>query len=167
MDFKKKRHHMVDFLFVITLFFMFALSSMALVAIGANVYETSVENMDENFSKRTAYLYLTEKLRQSDSKNSVSCKSFGDSDAILLQETYNDTSYTTYLYVSDGYLKELLVKTDDSNIAPENGQNILQLSNFHVTAVSNQMLLIQLTDENGQDISFYISTHCSDESGDA
>ena len=66
MQVKQERNHIVDVLFVLALFVVFTLSALVLVILGANVYRQTVSYMDENYEARTAYSYLTEKVRQND-----------------------------------------------------------------------------------------------------
>ena len=58
---KQEKHFIVDILFVLALFGVFAVSALALVTIGADVYQHTVEDMGVNYESRTAYctyLYL-------------------------------------------------------------------------------------------------------------
>ena len=61
---QKQDKHIVDVLFVIGLFCIFALSSFFLISIGANIYRKTVAHMDENFNTRTSLSYVVEKIRQ-------------------------------------------------------------------------------------------------------
>ena len=72
MNMKQERKHIVDVLFVLALFVVFTLSALVLVILGANVYRQTVRYMDENYNARTAYSYLTEKVRQNDLYDSIS-----------------------------------------------------------------------------------------------
>ena len=58
MNNKNDNRHMVDILFVIALFCVFALSALMLVIIGSNVYKKTVTNMDNNFDSRTSFSYI-------------------------------------------------------------------------------------------------------------
>ena len=52
MNQRNENKHMVDVLFVIILFCVFAVSALILVMIGANVYKKTVNDMDSNFNSR-------------------------------------------------------------------------------------------------------------------
>ena len=69
---KQENHHIVDVLFVLALFCVFAVSALILLLIGANVYQKTVNDMDANYNGRTAVSYITEKIRQNDSDSAVS-----------------------------------------------------------------------------------------------
>lgn len=157
MDFKQKNRHMVDFLFVIVLFCVFALSALMLVMIGSNVYKKTVSSMDQNYNTRTSFAYITEKIRQSDSKGAVSIGSFDGADTLILTTASNNTVYNTYIYMYDGYLKELFAKSD-ATISLESGQNILPISHFTLNEINAHLYQFALTSENNVTYNLYVST---------
>ena len=55
---KQEKHFIVDILFVLALFGVFAVSALALVTIGADVYQHTVEDMGVNYESRTAVSYI-------------------------------------------------------------------------------------------------------------
>jgi len=159
MEFGTEKKHMVDFLFVIALFFVFALSALMLVMIGANVYKNTVNNMSVNFNSRTSYAYITEKIRQNDSYESVSAGDYQGLDAIILKQVINDTDYYTYLYQYDGYIKELFIK-EGADIDPSAGQNILEAKGFSVSSAGTGLYNIQIVTPDDVTIPLLVSTHC-------
>ena len=48
---KQEKHFIVDILFVLALFGVFAVSALALVTIGADVYQHTVEDMGVNYER--------------------------------------------------------------------------------------------------------------------
>ena len=60
----QEKHFIVDILFVLALFGVFAVSALSLVTIGADVYQHTVEDMSVNYDSRTAVSYIMEKVRQ-------------------------------------------------------------------------------------------------------
>lgn len=157
MDIKQKNRHMVDLLFVIVLFCVFAISALMLVMIGSNVYKETVSNMDQNYSTRTSFAYITEKIRQSDSQGAISIGSLDGTDTLILTTASNNTVYNTYIYMYDGYLKELFAKSD-ATISLESGQNILPVSDFTLTAINAHLYQFTLTSENNVTYNLYVST---------
>ena len=91
MEVGREKRHVVDFLFVLTLFFVFAISTLFLVIIGANVYKKTVDNMTINYNTRTAYAYLTEKIRQNDQEGAIEIGTLEGNPAIILTEEIDDT----------------------------------------------------------------------------
>ena len=112
MNFQNKTRHMVDILFVLALFAVFALSALLLVMFGSKIYQNTVTGMNENYTLRNSYSYITEKIRQSDTENSVQIGLIQDASAIVITTETNQTLYETYLYYYDGY--EELINGDVS-----------------------------------------------------
>ena len=160
MNFKKQNGHMVDILFVIALFCVFAISALLLVTIGADVYQSTVENMNENYTSRTSYAYLTEKFRQNDIYDSITIGEFEDSEVLILSQSINDITYHTYLYHYDGYLTELFTKAD-STVGLDAGQKILPLKGFALDEPEDGFFEFQLVNDNDTKTTLYLSTHCN------
>lgn len=154
----KQQKHIIDILFVLTLFGLFALSAIFLISVGANVYSKTVDHMDENFDTRTSLAYITEKIRQSDQEGGVCVGKLNDRDAIIITTHGSDTDYYTYLYQHDGYLKELMVRQDIS-LGPEAGQNILKISDFSVTPISDKLMNCHISINDEQTFDLLISVH--------
>ena len=60
------RRHVIDLLFTLALFCVFAASALLVVLIGADVYESSARGMDRNFGLQTSLHYVAAKVRQND-----------------------------------------------------------------------------------------------------
>lgn len=158
MEFNGERKHMVDILFVLTLFFVFALSALTLVVLGANVYRSTVDHMDESFTDRTSYAYVTQKLRQNDEAGALSVGEFGGCNACVITQEINNTIYNTYIYAYDGYLCELLARAD-MDMGPEDGTKILELGEFEIEAITPKLSKIHLSFADGEEMDVYVSTH--------
>lgn len=156
MNNQDESRHMVDILFIIALFCVFAVSALMLVIIGADVYKKTVQSMDSNFSQRTSYSYITEKLRQNDTTGAVSITSFGDSDAICITETYNDTDYLTYLYLYEGSLCEINTRGDITT-DPATGTIIIKMTDMSIEQITDGLYCATLND-GVESSTVYIST---------
>lgn len=145
MNSANERRHMVDILFVLTLFCVFAVCSILLIAVGAKVYQNTLNNMETHFTSTTSLSYITEKIRQNDYSGQVSIEEFGGNDALVLSSVYNDEEYCTYIYSYAGQLKELFTKKSIT-LSPEAGRNILEISEFTITEVDSGLFEITLVD---------------------
>ena len=158
MDFNGEKKHMVDILFVLTLFFVFALSALTLVVLGANIYRSTVNHMDENFTDRTSYAYITQKLRQNDEAGTISVSTFGDNNACVITQDINNTIYNTYIYEYDGWLCELLARAD-MDMDPQDGTKILELEDFRIEEIKDKLYKVHLSFKDGKIMHLYISSH--------
>ena len=152
---EKQEKHIIDVLFVIGLFCIFALSSIFLISIGANIYSKTVTHMDENFHTRTSLSYVAEKIRQADRKGAVSVGTFEGNPAVILTSETNGTEYRTYLYEYHGMLKELMERSDLS-LSASAGQDIMEMEQFELMAVNDHLIRCTLKTPKESPISFYI-----------
>lgn len=160
MKLKQENRHIVDVLFVLALFCVFAISALMLVTIGVSVYQKTADNMSYNYNSRTAFAYISEKIRQNDSSDSVRVGSLGDTPAVILSQEYNGSVYHTYLYAYENKLCELFVSAD-SNIGAgllSAGSPILPIMSFELIPVDNDLFRIYIVTEDNQELSIYIST---------
>jgi len=152
--------HIVDLLFVLGLFLIFTVSALFLVLIGSGVYQNTVTKMNQNFDTRTSCAYVTEKLRQNDCYDAISIGTLDGQEALILTQQYGDSSYCTYLYVYNGYLKELFTSTDNT-LTADAGQDILPVSDFQIRKVSDSLYELNLKTPGNESYHFFVSTHCS------
>jgi len=156
---KQERNHIVDVLFVLALFVVFTLSALVLVILGANVYRQTVNYMDENYNARTAYSYLTEKVRQNDLYDSVSVGELEGTTALVLTREINGATYATYLYLHKGSLRELFMRqgSDIGSDPLSAGQEILPLKDWDLEMARDHLLHIALTLADDTHKELYIS----------
>ena len=87
---------------------------------------------------RTAFAYVTQKVRQADEAGRVRAGVFPVEayssyygEALIFTREIRDEIYETYLYAYDGSLRELTVRAG-TNITPDMGAAILPAENFGV-----------------------------------
>lgn len=161
MKLKQENRHIVDVLFVLALFCVFAISALMLLIIGANVYQKTINDMDANYNSRTAFSYITEKIRQNDTSSAVSIGTLEGHPALILSQEVDGKLYNTYLYEYDGYLTELFTgSTQDlgSNILKA-GHPLFPLKDFDITKVDSSLYRFVLTTEESSPITLYIRTN--------
>lgn len=165
---EREKHFIVDVLFVLALFGLFAVSALILVTIGANVYKRTVDDMSINYETRTSVSYIAEKIRQNDTlslstEGGISITELSGEPALLLEQDINGEAFCTYLYYYDGYLKELFVRKGSfigSNSLTA-GQNIMELSSFSLTQPLSQLISIQMTTPGSTEKQLFIHLRCT------
>ena len=80
----KQKNHVVDLLFSLALFCVFAASALTIVIMGADVYQKSVNDMNRNSTIRTSLSYLSEKIHQNDAENAIRIDQLNDLPSCLL-----------------------------------------------------------------------------------
>ncbi len=159
----QEKHFIVDILFVLALFGVFAVSALALVTIGADVYQHTVEDMDVNYESRTAVSYIMEKVRQNDTADSIFLTTLEDAPALCMLSEIDEDTYCTYLYYYEGHLKELFMRQGASlggQLLPA-GTDILELADLDFSYADDNLIRVSLQTPSGETHTFYIHVHCS------
>lgn len=144
MRFRSKYSHVIDAVFPIAVFFVFAASALAVLMLSAKIYNSTTTSSADNYTSRTAFAYVSEKIRQSDVNGNISCETREGIDYLVLQ---NDT-YTTYIYAYDGELKELRLK-DGVDASPDAGSDIAALKAFTVQEIADRVFRFDFTFDDG------------------
>lgn len=156
---KENARHMIDLFFVLSLFCVFAVSSVVLILFGADIYNKTVSSMNENYASRTSVAYITEKIRQSDICDSVRIDNSLGYERLLMTRTINGMEYAISLYEYDGYLYELFARTD-IELPLDAGQQVIALTVLNFEFVSYNLLKVRFCDESEQETELYIHLHC-------
>ncbi len=152
----KTRSHKLDTAFVLGLFTMFAVTSLLLSILGAKQYHQTVKAMNQNYQIRTSSSYLVEKLHQNQTQNSVTITTLDDVRVLALSSTEEGITYTTYIYYYDGWLRELYV-SDASVFSLDAGQPIIELNDFDMKFINNDLLYISFSDSSNHTYPLYVS----------
>lgn len=155
---KKNEKHIVDILFVIALFCIFAVSALILVLIGSNVYRKTVHNMDSNYNSRISVAYITEKIHQFDEADSIEIGTLDGTDALILKTSTDICNYNTYIYMNNGYLKELFA-SENAALSLESGQDILPIHDFHLKKIKDKLYEFTIVTDSEDTYTLYISVH--------
>lgn len=154
----KARQHVVDILFVISLFCVFALSAIFLITVGASIYSKTMSNMSANFSSRTAVAYMIEKVHQMDEEGQVKVSSYMGIPCIEMDFDVNGVAYSTFMYEYEGYLTEL-TKRADIDLSPDSGQQIIKVDEIKVTEANPYLIHCSLITEDDENYEFNIALH--------
>ncbi|HCT91002.1 MAG TPA: DUF4860 domain-containing protein [Lachnospiraceae bacterium] len=145
MSFRTKRRHMIDFLFPVALFFVFALSALTLILLAARIYRSTTENSSRNYTSRTGLSYISEKIHQSDEGGRIYPGEFEGCEALIIEQTYREKIYRTYIYAFDGSLRELFVR-DGTYAKASDGNSLLEIHDFSIEQITDDLLKFDCTD---------------------
>ena len=155
MKIKTQKRHVIDFIFPVALFFVFAVSSLIVVLLATRIYKSTTEESQEQYTSRTALSYITEKIRQNDETDTVSVGKLDNGDCLILKSQGSD--YTTYIYEHDGALKELSVK-DGTKPSPTAEELILEVDSFQAESLSDSLFRFAITTEQNKTHSVVVGT---------
>ena len=131
MSRRGEQQHNIEGAFVLVLFAVFAITVIAVLALGANSYQRLVARDNDAYNRRIITSYVAAKLRSSDAVGSVAVGGFSSpktNDGINTLHLYMDVEgdiYDQRIYFYDGHVYELLTLSE-SNIEPEDGSPILE-----------------------------------------
>lgn len=152
MKFQMDKNHVIDFLFPIALFFVFATSALIVVLLSANSYQTTTQKADNNYMTRTSISYVTEKIRQNDNGGQVAVAEFDGGPALVLTQERAGNRYCTYIYEHEGTLRELFTKVGVPATRGD-GLAIMDVVGFSVEAAGDHMIRVYATDKSGMESS--------------
>ncbi len=163
MNNKRLRQHTIDFIFPIALFFVFAASSLVVLILSANIYRNITDNSQSVFTTRTCLSYITEKIRQNDENgsDSIYLGEFDGCQALIMEHTYGEALYHTYIYEDQGILRELFLQ-DGTEASSSVGTEIMKVSSFQMEETAPGLLHFTCESEDGQEESVLVSVHSDD-----
>ena len=161
MNETRSQHH-ISGLMALLLFAVFGVCVLAGLLGATDLYQRLSQRDAVSYEHRTAAMYLTTKVRQSDRRHALRTESFGDGDALVYREELDGESFETRIYCYDGQLRELFSPAS-LEAMPEDGEPLLplqalelQLEHGLLTAVltepdgTQQHLLLRLRSWEGQ-----------------
>ena len=150
--------HRIDSIFIMLLFFLFALTAFVLIMIGVRQYKATANAMDYNYEIRTVTSYLREKTRQNSSNSSISIENITGTNALCLKSTIKDNVYNTYIYYYDGSLREMYIQ-DGTSFTLNLGQQIVTISGFDMVKTDDGLIIVTISDSFGGTTDMYLSSN--------
>jgi hypothetical protein len=145
-------------MFTVALLGVFALASVFVAVLGAQVYRSSAQKMESNFDTRTSLVYSAEKVRQNAGED-YSVRDMNGHGALVLEEQYDteegQKNYETWIYVADGKLYEALIQAGKT---PGNGegQSIMDMNEM-AFSIEGALLTVTIKNDNGDTDSMTLS----------
>lgn len=144
----EKKQHVTDIVFILSLFCVFAVMALFVVVLGANVYQGISADMAANYNARTSIAYLGEKVRQNDVAGGVDLREVDGGDALVLVQQVEGREYETWIYVSDGMLREVTVAAG-TQVHAGDGQEIMELNTLVLGREDGNLIGMEATDADG------------------
>ena len=150
--------HRIDSIFIMLLFFLFALTAFVLIMSGVRQYKATANAMDYNYEIRTVTSYLREKTRQNSSNSSISIETIDGTNALCLKSTIKDNVYNTYIYYYDDSLREMYIQ-DGTPFTLNLGQQIVTISGFDMDKTDDGLIIVTISDSFGGTTDMYLSAN--------
>lgn len=148
MRFQTRSSHVIDLIFPIALFFVFAASSLSVLILAANLYASTTHRLSVNDENRTALSYISEKIRQNDAQGAIGLSTVDGTDCLTMSAVYNGTPCTTYIYEYEGMLKELFIN-DGIPVSLESGRDIMEIASLSMEQLEDHIYQFTSVDSDG------------------
>lgn len=152
------RVHSVPALFSLLLFGLFALFLLMMLLFSARAYQQETVFSQTEDSLDTASAYITTKFRQHDTSGGIFTDKLKGFPALCFRDTLDGKDYITYLYLDQNSLKELFTAVD-TEISPDAGTLIAELSDFQAEALDNGFYHISLQSIDDRKSDFYLHSY--------
>lgn len=123
---KERTLKITDFL-ALTVFAVFAVCLLLVLLTGARVYRNLVQTGQESYTDRTAAMYLTTRVRQS---QTLTVEDFGGCQALTIREEIDGDTYLTRVYWHEGHLRELF-SGENAELSPEDGEKVMEAESLN------------------------------------
>ena len=150
----EKKKYTVDSVFALVLFVLFAITALFVTSSGALAYKNVSQTMEERFDRSTCVSYITAKIRGNTDNGKITVESFCGNSALCIRETINDSVYTTYIYCSDGAVRELFC-LEGLELGADAGSVIADAQSLSFSEKGN-LITARLTDNQGKVTSFSV-----------
>ncbi len=153
---RKNGSHSIDFVFVLSLFCVFAACVLLSLMLGTKIYTAMSADAAQSHYRRTAVSYITEKLRHCDTADAAQVSELQGEPALILTETYGDVEYETTIYVWDGWLRELFCQKG-LEFDGSAGSKIIEANSVEFSLLGDNLIQIRYTDPQGNQSSGLVS----------
>jgi aspartate 1-decarboxylase len=155
--YNRSNRHLIDFAFILLLLAVFFAGSVSLVIMGASQYKKTVNVMNQHAESRTYAAYLSEKINQNDKNHTITYAKVANEPALSFLQEVNGASYSTYIYVYEGYLREITTNTGRA-FSPQDGQCVIAASSMNIETVHPNLVCITVSSSKSSAESFYVTT---------
>ena len=135
-----EEQHPIDFVFVLLLFLVFSMCTLAVVYIGSHIYTTTTHTMEMNYNNNTVMEYI------------IDIQQIDDTCVLCIHNQVNDQSYTTYIYNDQDQLKELYIN-DTEKFSKKNGTPLMEVKNISFS-IKDSLLSVHVTIHDQSQVSY-------------
>lgn len=140
----------IELIFPVVLFLVFTLSALFIILYSARTYQHIVEESSKQYDMSTSMAYLTQKIHAADSMHSISLGDFGGIDSLNIFEEIEGNTFVSYIYVYDGYLRELFTSAKAVGVSPSAGTALFPANSFKADYINGGLLSLTIESEEGE-----------------
>lgn len=148
--------HKLDLLFPMLLWGALLICCVFSILIGIRFYERTTDQISATYESRTALSYLREKIHQNDENGNISLGTLDGVDSLIIEQTYHDKIFFTYIYAYENALWELMVQ-DGIDVSPKDGTKILEVTDLKMKESAKGLFQFTYTNPDGRSITSTVS----------
>jgi hypothetical protein len=150
----KVKSYSIEGVFALLAIILYTAVVIILLSLGIQSYKTMIE---KDYASNETYLatsYIAAKIRSNDTKAAFATGGFVSAEAddgiptLHIYQEIEGEFYETRVYYHEGYLKELF-SFRDGEVAPEDGNQIMELSDLSFQKLSHG-ILVSIVSSEGQ-----------------
>lgn len=127
-----------QFVFIMLLYLIIVILSVMIIVLGKNIYVNINDDRDNNYEIRVSLSYIANKVRQSDKQGAVEIRDYEGSNAIIINESYDEENYETWIYFYDNAIYEMFTD-ENSSFQPEEGMRIVDCDKLEITKLNDNL----------------------------
>ena len=106
---------LIELMLVVALLALFSIATLTLVVSSGGAYKSIIEKKELDSGLRIALSYIDTKVKQNDMENMLrlDINPAGDGSALVIEEVIKGSSYETWIYLSGGKLREVMIEKGD------------------------------------------------------
>ena len=143
---KAKNGQQIDTIFVLMIFCVFAVLVLMVLTTSGGIYQNMNDISHDGYNEKTCLSYVWSKVKTEDTAGKFSVGDFHGIPALCLKEVYDGSLYHTYIYLYDGWVREMFFEAD-LDFAPEDGTPVIETDTFMVEQRDHG--LIEVTTDAG------------------
>lgn len=142
---QETKERSISALGALVLLLVFSVGILSAILGGAGIYRRLNRQGSDTADRRSAVLYLTNKVRQA--PGPVETGTFGGKDALLIYEAADSGLFVTRIYCHEGWLMELF-SAFEGDFSPEDGEKVLPMEALSLE-LTDGLLTVRFTDAQG------------------
>lgn len=151
-----KKQHMIDIVFVMLVFLVFALSIVTVLYAGSRIYNKIATEQTISYQENIALHYFVEKVHQGKSQGVINITTIEEVPVLALHQSYQEEQYVTYIYLDQQNIKEIFTKEKDE-ISLKDGHAIMEAKELKIESVNDTCIYISITFLNDVQKDLYLT----------
>lgn len=163
---KSGQKHNIENAFVLVLFAVFAVTIVAVLALGANGYKSLVERDNESYNKRIITSYVSAQIRNNDMADAVQIGGFSSPETedgvntLHLFEEIEGIRFDLRIYYYKGKIYELFSSVE-AEMGPEDGTPVMEAQGLTFEREGNRIHIVS-KDADGRENETTVGLRCGE-----